>query len=111
VYLPPKANREEASKASQAAKDKGFDNYIVNTAGETQYAVSMGLFTQEDGAKGLQKRLREAGLEAKLAPRGGAGGAAGQLRFDGLDDKGAASLTRVAASVAAGTVKPVACKP
>lgn len=111
VYLPPKANREEASKASQAAKDKGFDNYIVNTAGETQYAVSMGLFTQEDGAKGLQKRLREAGLEAKLAPRGGAGGAAGKLRFDGLDDKGAASLTRVAASVAAGTVKPVACKP
>ncbi|MFO1234409.1 MAG: hypothetical protein U1E47_04810 [Rivihabitans pingtungensis] len=33
VYLPSYPNRDEAVKQSAALKDKGFDNYIVNTEG------------------------------------------------------------------------------
>ena len=38
VYLPSYANRDEAVKQSAALKDKGFDNYIVNTEGENKTA-------------------------------------------------------------------------
>mgnify|MGYP002143620387 CR=1 FL=1 len=60
-----KDNRDEAVKQSAALKDKGFDNYIVNTEGENKNGLSMGLFSQEDSAKAMVKRLNDSGYPAK----------------------------------------------
>ena len=106
VYLPSYANRDEAVKQSAALKDKGFDNYIVNTEGENKNGLSMGLFSQEDSAKAMVKRLNDSGYPAKLAPRGGAAVTNASVRLDGLDEAGSAALSKAGVSM-----KPVSCKP
>lgn len=106
VYLPSYANRDEAVKQSAALKDKGFDNYIVNTEGENKNGLSMGLFSQEDSAKAMVKRLNDSGYPAKLAPRGGSAVTSASVRLDGLDEAGSAALSKAGVSM-----KPVSCKP
>ena len=106
VYLPSYPNRDEAVKQSAALKDKGFDNYIVNTEGENKNGLSMGLFSQEDSAKAMVKRLNDSGYPAKLAPRGGAAVTSASVRLDGLDEAGSAALSKAGVSM-----KPVSCKP
>lgn len=106
VYLPSYANRDEAVKQSAALKDKGFDNYIVNTEGENKNGLSMGLFSQEDSAKAMVKRLNDSGYPAKLTPRGGTAVTNASVRLDGLDEAGSAALSKAGVSM-----KPVSCKP
>lgn len=106
VYLPSYPNRDEAVKQSAALKDKGFDNYIVNTEGENKNGLSMGLFSQEDSAKAMVKRLNDSGYPAKLAPRGGIAVTSASVRLDGLDEAGSAALSKAGVSM-----KPVSCKP
>ena len=106
VYLPSYPNRDEAVKQSAALKDKGFDNYIVNTEGENKNGLSMGLFSQEDSAKAMVKRLNDSGYPAKLAPRGGTAVTNASVRLDGLDEAGSAALSKAGVSM-----KPVSCKP
>ncbi len=106
VYLPSYPNRDEAVKQSAALKDKGFDNYIVNAEGENKNGLSMGLFSQEDSAKAMVKRLNDSGYPAKLAPRGGAAVTSASVRLDGLDEAGSAALSKAGVSM-----KPVSCKP
>ncbi len=106
VYLPSYPNRDEAVKQSAALKDKGFDNYIVNTEGENKNGLSMGLFSQEDSAKAMVKRLTARGYPAKLTPRGGTAVTNASVRLDGLDEAGSAALSKAGVSM-----KPVSCKP
>lgn len=106
VYLPSYPNRDEAVKQSAALKDKGFDNYIVNTEGENKNGLSMGLFSQEDSAKAMVKRLNDSGYPAKLTPRGGTAVTNASVRLDGLDEAGSAALSKAGVSM-----KPVSCKP
>ena len=106
VYLPSYPNRDEAVKQSAALKDKGFDNYIVNTEGENKNGLSMGLFSQEDSAKAMVKLLNDSGYPAKLTPRGGTAVTNASVRLDGLDEAGSAALSKAGVSM-----KPVSCKP
>ena len=106
VYLPSYPNRDEAVKQSAALKDKGFDNYIVNAEGENKNGLSMGLFSQEDSAKAMVKRLNDSGYPAKLTPRGGTAVTNASVRLDGLDEAGSAALSKAGVSM-----KPVSCKP
>lgn len=109
VYLPAQSNRDEVLKQSASLKDKGFDNYVVNTDGEHKNALSMGLFSQEDSAKAMLKRLNDSGYPAKLAPRGGTPVNSSTLRLDGLDEAASASLSKATAGLAG--LKPTSCKP
>ena len=109
VYLSPQGNRDEVLKQSASLKDKGFDNYVVNTEGEHKNALSMGLFSQEDSAKAMLKRLNDSGYPAKLAPRGGTPVNSSTVRVDGLDEAASASLNKATAGLTG--LKPTSCKP
>ncbi len=109
VYLPAQSNRDEVLKQSASLKDKGFDNYVVNTDGEHKNALSMGLFSQEDSAKAMLKRLNDSGYPAKLAPRGGTPVSSSTVRVDGLDEAASASLNKATAGLTG--LKPTSCKP
>lgn len=106
VYLPSYANRDEALKQSAALKEKGFDNYVVNAEGENRNSLSMGLFSQEDSAKAMVKRLADSGYSARLTPRGGTAVTRATVRVDGLDEAASTALGKSGVSM-----KPVSCKP
>ena len=78
LATPPQASVVDEKRGSGKAwvfypplKGKGFDSYIVQTAGEYKGYLSMGLFSREEGAQALVKRLKAAGYDkAKVDSRG-----------------------------------------
>lgn len=71
VFYPPLATQAETQTLVAELKGKGFDSYIVQTAGEYKGYLSMGLFSREEGAQALVKRLKAAGYDkAKVDSRG-----------------------------------------
>ena len=71
VFYPPLATQAETQTLVAELKGKGFDSYIVQTAGEYKGYLSMGLFSRGEGAQALVKRLKAAGYDkAKVDSRG-----------------------------------------
>jgi len=71
VFYPPLTTQAETQTLVAELKGKGFDSYIVQTAGEYKGFLSMGLFAREEGAQALVKRLKAAGYDkAKVDSRG-----------------------------------------
>ncbi|WP_111658276.1 SPOR domain-containing protein [Isoalcanivorax indicus] len=65
VYLPPQARREDALGALRELQSRGVDSFIVSE-GEDANAVSLGYFSSEESARGLQVRMRDAGYPAEV---------------------------------------------
>ncbi|MFC3532170.1 SPOR domain-containing protein [Vogesella facilis] len=71
VFYPPLATQAETQTLVSELRSKGFDSYIVKTAGEFKNHLSLGLFSKLDAAQALLQRLKEAGYDkAKLDVRG-----------------------------------------
>lgn len=71
VFYPPLTTQAETQTLVAELKGKGFDSYIVQTAGDYKGYLSMGLFAREEGAQALVKRLKAAGYDkAKVDSRG-----------------------------------------
>ena len=73
VRIPPQANREQAERRVQELRAQGVsDVFIVQDAGPTQYAISLGVFKTEGRARQLLNQLRNqgvrnAGIEARMS--------------------------------------------
>jgi cell division septation protein DedD len=63
VFYPPLATQAETQTLVAELKAKGFDSYIVQTAGDFKGYLSLGLFGREEGAQALVKRLKAAGYD------------------------------------------------
>lgn len=61
VYYPPLATQAETQTLIAELKGKGFDSYIVRTAGPRQGYLSLGLFGKASAAEALVARLKAAG--------------------------------------------------
>ena len=71
VFYPPLTTQAETQTLVAELKAKGFDSYIVQTAGEFKGHLSLGLFARDEGAQALVKRLKAAGYDkAKVDSRG-----------------------------------------
>jgi hypothetical protein len=71
VFYPPLTTQAETQTLVAELKAKGFDSYIVQTAGDFKGHLSLGLFTRDEGAQALVKRLKAAGYDkAKVDSRG-----------------------------------------
>jgi len=52
VYLPPQKNRREADKKAAELKKLGLEDFlVVQESGPNQFAVSLGLYKSEQGAR------------------------------------------------------------
>jgi len=73
VYVPPLANRQAAEKKAEELKKLGLKEFGVSLdAGDNQYAISLGLFKNEQGAKSFldtvqKKGVRSARIQARVA--------------------------------------------
>lgn len=71
VRVPPQSSREQAERRVQELRQLGVtDTYIVQDAGPSQFAVSLGLFKTENRARLMLSQLsakgvRNAGVEAR----------------------------------------------
>lgn len=71
VFIPPLASKAEADKKIGELKKLGVsDFFVVQDAGPNRWAISLGVFSAESGAKSRLNELREKGVRsAKLGPR------------------------------------------
>ncbi|MCH8545078.1 MAG: SPOR domain-containing protein [Alcanivorax sp.] len=65
VYLPAQPRREDALAALRELQSQGVDSFIVSE-GDDANAVSLGYFSSEESARGLQVKMRNAGYPAEV---------------------------------------------
>jgi len=73
VYIPPLASKADAERKAGELKKLGVTEFfIVGESGPNQYAISLGLFSSEQGAKDQLEALKGKGVRsAKVGQRGG----------------------------------------
>ncbi|PZR22957.1 MAG: hypothetical protein DI538_28765, partial [Azospira oryzae] len=73
VYIPPLASKADAERKAGELKKLGVTEFfIVTEAGANQYAISLGIFSSEQGAKDQLDSLKAKGVRsAKVGLRGG----------------------------------------
>jgi hypothetical protein len=71
VYIPPQGNRQAALKKAAELKGLGIDEFFVLTEeGQFRWAVSLGVFRNEDSAQARLAALRDQGVRtARVGPR------------------------------------------
>ena len=71
VFIPPQGNRAAAVRKAAELKSLSIDDYfIVQEDGPYRWAVSLGVFRNEDAAQARLATLRNQGVRsARLAPR------------------------------------------
>ena len=108
VFIPPQGSKEGADKKAGELKQLGVNNYfIMSDAGALRWAISLGVFKLEAGAKNLLATLVGQGVHsARVAPRMAASKLSFQLHD--LDAPAKASLDRITAAFPAQEIH--ACK-
>lgn len=73
VFIPPQTNRVEAErKAAELRRLEVAEFYIVQDAGPTRLALSLGVFSTEAAAAAYLETLRGKGVKsARVGPKGG----------------------------------------
>ena len=73
VSIPPLANKAEADKKAGELRKLGVtDFFIIHDAGPDRWAISLGVFSTENGARERLAALKEKGVRsAKLGARSG----------------------------------------
>lgn len=69
VYLPPFASRKEADAATAMLKKRGVADIYVVADEANRNAVSLGLFSQKDGAVQREKEIKKMGFKSQMAER------------------------------------------
>lgn len=78
VNIPPSGGRDEANRRGEVLARAGITDYIiVREAGPNQYAVSLGLFRNEDAARRLIEQLQKKNIKtARITVRDNTGNGA-----------------------------------
>lgn len=69
VYLPPFGTRHEAEAAEKMLKARGVEDLYVVTDEANRNALSLGVFSQRDGALDRRAQIRKLGLHPVFAER------------------------------------------
>lgn len=68
VILAPAQSRRKALQTLRELQARKIDSYLI-TSGELNNAISLGLFSREELAKGVREKIREAGYSAEVHPK------------------------------------------
>lgn len=66
VYLPSYPDREQATDALKKLRAKKIDSYIMSEVGFAN-AISLGIFSLQESANGLVKKMNSYGYQAQVA--------------------------------------------
>ncbi len=88
VYIPPRDALSDAQKKGAELKKLGVDDYfVINDGSKWQNAISLGLFSQKDGAERHLKSLQEQGVKSAILRQRDDGIHLGKISFKNLDEK------------------------
>lgn len=88
VYIPPRESLAVAQKKAAELKKLGVDDYfVINDGSKWQNAISLGLFSQKDGADRHLKSLQEQGVKSAILRQRDDGVHLGKISFKSLDEK------------------------
>lgn len=65
VILPATESRRRALQTLRELQARKIDSYLI-TSGDMSNAISLGLFSREELARGVQQKIREAGYPAEI---------------------------------------------
>lgn len=68
VLLPPADSRRRALQTLRELQARKVDSYLI-ASGDMRNAISLGLFSREELARGVQEKIREAGYPAEIQPK------------------------------------------
>lgn len=102
VYLPTSEGREAANQKSVDLKARGFDNYVVSNDGAFRNALSLGLFSQESGARTLASKLGAAGIKGVQVQQRGVPAPRHTLRLARLSSQEADAVRQMARQAGSG---------
>lgn len=69
VHTPPQADRPQADQLVERLRRAGIRDFFVVADGEFRHSVSLGVFSQEQGAASHADRLRGLGFEVAIGER------------------------------------------
>lgn len=71
VYIPPLASKQDADRKIAELKGLGVNDYLlIREPGQWQYAISLGVLSNEEGARTLLAQLQKKGVKsAQMGPR------------------------------------------
>ncbi len=112
VYLPPQKGKAEMDRKISELKARGVLDYVpIVEAGRWRYAISLGLFRSEEGARKFLSAMREKGVRS--AQLGQRGQKISQVAFlvRNPTEKQSAQLSALAAGYPGTELQPVDCPP
>lgn len=65
VFLPPVASRAASLRLLKELQARRLDGFLI-TSGELENGISLGIYQQEEAARGMQERMRTAGYAASI---------------------------------------------
>lgn len=96
VFIPPLADKEAADKRAAELRQFGVTDYFIIQEGPNRFAISLGIFSSEKGAKERLIEVQEKGVRsARLIPRPGKDGTLA-LQVTGPADSRAALVSALA---------------
>lgn len=109
VYLPPHADSNSAEQQLDKLKEAGFHDYsLITGEGQNRLAISLGLFSSEDGARQRQKELSGKGFRnVQIQARGKPGQYVVEAR---IPDKHSADIKASASKQLPSDSKSKTCK-
>lgn len=109
VYLPPHADSSSAEQQLDKLKEAGFHDYsLITGEGQNRLAISLGLFSSEDGARQRQKALSGKGFRnVQIQARGKPGQYVVEAR---IPDKHSADIKASASKLLPSDSKSKTCK-
>lgn len=109
VYLPPHADSSSAEQQLDKLKEAGFHDYsLITGEGQNRLAISLGLFSSEDGARQRQKALSGKGFRnVQIQARGKPGQYVLEAR---IPDKHSADIKASASKLLPSDSKSKTCK-
>jgi len=112
VYIPPLKSRQEANKRVEELKGLGIqDSFVMQDKNKWRYAVSLGLFSTEEGAAKHLAQMREKGVKsAQTRPRNLEGGHA-SLIIRASRENLEVELVKLKQNFPDSELKAVACAP
>lgn len=109
VFMPPRANRQDAQKKAAELKALGVEEYfIVQDEGPQRFAISLGIFKTEAAAESRLEALRAKGVKTAQAGRRESSAQKVYLQVRPAEEALATKLREIAASFSGSEVRECA---
>lgn len=110
VYIPPLRSREDAQKKLGEVRALGIeDGYILQDNSRWKNAISLGVFSNEDGAKRFLVALQAKGVRSAVAGARKHDTGQALIRISQVDDAAMEAVVKLKLQFPTTTVKAVEC--